>query len=109
MEASSAGSRPSGQVNTRAVAFMKEKGIDIGIQASKGLSDVPAIQWDYVITMGCGDACPALAATHRIDWNLPDPKLLSDDGFREVRNEIEIRVRELVDRMSRKGEAMTIG
>ena len=47
------------------------------------------------VTMGCGDACPSLAR-HRLDWDLPDPKNLDDDGFREVRDRIERQVRELV-------------
>lgn len=88
----SAGSRPSGKVNERAVAFMKEKGVDLSAHASKGLADLPAGRWDAVVTMGCGDACPSLAADRRLDWDLPDPKNLTDEGFRKVRDEIEARV-----------------
>jgi protein-tyrosine-phosphatase len=101
LEAFSAGSKPSGQVNLRAIAFMKEKGIDIGAQESKALTDLPSINWDYIVTMGCGDACPSLPAKSRIDWNLPDPKNLSDDDFRQVRDEIEIRVKNLIEEISR--------
>ena len=100
LEAFSAGSKPSGKVNARAIAFMKEKGIDIGLQESKGLTDLPAIKWDYLVTMGCGDACPALSAKNRIDWDLPDPKNLSDDDFRHVRDEIELRVKNLIDMLN---------
>ncbi len=96
LEAFSAGSKPSGKVNVRAVAFMREKGIEIGAHASKGLTDIPAVKWDYIVTMGCGDACPSLPAKNRIDWNLPDPKNLSDDDFRKVRDDIEARVRDLI-------------
>lgn len=85
----SAGSRPSGQINPRAIQFMQEKGIDLTVQQSKGLDALPAIGWDYIVTMGCGDACPALPAVHRLDWELPDPKHLPDDGFRAVRDRIE--------------------
>ncbi len=94
--AHSAGSRPSGQVNTRAVQFMREKGVDLGLQHSKGLDDLPEIDWDWVVTMGCGDACPHLRAAHRLDWALTDPKHLDDDGFRAVRDRIEELVRELI-------------
>jgi protein-tyrosine-phosphatase len=96
VSAHSAGSKPSGQVNARAVAFMREKDIDLGPQRSKGLDDLPHVRWDYIVTMGCGDACPTLPARHRLDWDLPDPKHLDDAGFRAVRDRIEQLVRELV-------------
>jgi protein-tyrosine-phosphatase len=92
----SAGSRPSGEVDARAIAFMDEKGIDISGQESKGLDDLPEVEWDYVVTMGCGDACPFLPARHRLDWELPDPKALDDQGFRTVRDGIAGRVRDLL-------------
>jgi protein-tyrosine-phosphatase len=92
----SAGSRPSGQVNSRAVQFMREKGVDLTSQLSKGLDDLPRVKWDYIVTMGCGDACPNLPAVHRADWDLPDPKHLDDDGFRTVRDRIEALVRDLI-------------
>lgn len=87
--ACSAGSRPSGQVNPRAIHFMKERGIDLTRQRSKGLDNLPEVPWDYIVTMGCGDACPSLPARHRLDWELPDPKHMDDDGFRAVRDRIE--------------------
>jgi len=95
--AHSAGSRPSGRVNPKAVRFMAERGVDLGEQRSKGLDDLPAdVSWDYVVTMGCGDACPHLRAEHRLDWALPDPKDMEDDGFRAVRDRIEELVRGLI-------------
>jgi protein-tyrosine-phosphatase len=95
--AASAGSRPSGQVNARAVQFMAEKGIDLAIHASKGLDDIPATTtWDYVVTMGCGDACPFVPARHRLDWDLQDPKHLDDAEFRNVRDRIEAEVTALL-------------
>jgi protein-tyrosine-phosphatase len=47
------------------------------------------VKWDYIVTMGCGDACPTLPAVHRLDWELQDPKQLPDDGFRAIRDKIE--------------------
>jgi protein-tyrosine-phosphatase len=88
----SAGSRPSGRVNPRAVEFMQERRVDLAGQRSKGLADLPDVKWDYIVTMGCGDACPALPAAHRLDWDLPDPGHLPDDGFRAVRDRIEALV-----------------
>jgi arsenate reductase (thioredoxin) len=92
----SAGSRPSVQVDPRAVQFMREKGIDLTAQRSKGLDDLPSVRWDYLVTMGCGDACPHLPARNRLDWDLTDPKRLEDDGFRAVRDRIEHLVRDLI-------------
>jgi protein-tyrosine-phosphatase len=96
VDAYSAGSRPSGQVNPRAVRFMAEKAVDLTQQRSRGIPELPALEWDYVVTMGCGDECPYLPARHRRDWDLPDPKHLSDDAFREVRDEIEGLVKALI-------------
>lgn len=93
----SAGSKPSGKVHPSAVRLMAERGIDIGAQVSKGLDQVPSgVIWDQIVTMGCGDACPSVPARTRVDWNVPDPKDLDDEGFRRVRDEIERRVREIV-------------
>jgi protein-tyrosine-phosphatase len=92
----SAGSRPSGEVNARAIAFMKEAGVDISTHESKGLDDLPQLKWDYIVTMGCGDACPTLPARHRLDWDLPDPKQLDDSGFRSVRDRIRAEVQALI-------------
>lgn len=96
MEASSAGSKPSGQVNPRAVEFMKERGIDLTAHGSKGLSDLPQKSWDYVITMGCGDACPFVPSRRKEDWGIPDPKHLPPDEFRKVRDLIESKVKALI-------------
>jgi protein-tyrosine-phosphatase len=97
--AASAGSRPSDSVDFRAIRLMKEKGIDLASQRSKGLDELPAgTEWEFIVTMGCGDACPHLPARHRLDWDLPDPKALDDEGFRRVRDRIEALVRGLLAR-----------
>jgi protein-tyrosine-phosphatase len=92
----SAGSRPSGRVNPRAIAFMKEVGYDLSLHTSKSLADIPAEEYAVAVTMGCGDSCPLVRAQRREDWNIPDPKNLPDDEFRQVRDLIERRVRELI-------------
>jgi arsenate reductase (thioredoxin) len=96
VEAASAGSEPSGEINPRTVRFMAEKGISLEGHRSNSLDEIPPGTWDTVVTMGCGDACPWVPARHREDWDLPDPKNLDDAGFRAVRDEIETRVRKLV-------------
>ncbi len=92
----SAGSRPSGQINPRAIRLMAEKGIDLTVQLSKGLDELPGVEWDYIVTMGCGDACPTLPARHRLDWELPDPRHLPDEQVRAVRDRIEALVAALL-------------
>jgi len=96
----SAGSRPSGTVNPRAVAFMREAGVDISRHESKSLADLGDAQFDAAVTMGCGDACPTLRAARRIDWQIPDPKNLPDEQFRAVRDQIETYVRALLDELA---------
>ena len=96
----SAGSRPSGRVNPKAIAAMRERGYDLAGHRSKGLDEVDG-PFDYVITMGCGEECPYVAAERREDWALPDPKALPPDEFNRVRDEIERRVKELIDEVRR--------
>jgi arsenate reductase len=99
IQACSAGSRPSGQINPKAVAVMAELGYDLGSHSSKSLSEIPQIRYDYVITMGCGDECPFIPAVHHEDWDLPDPKMLPLEDFRQVRDQIGERVKELAARI----------
>jgi protein-tyrosine-phosphatase len=92
----SAGSRPSGQINAKAIIVMKEVGYDLTTHASKGLDELPALEFDAAITMGCGDECPNVRAKVRADWGIPDPKHLPPEEFRQVRDQIGERVRELL-------------
>jgi protein-tyrosine-phosphatase len=96
VQAYSAGSRPSGRVNPRAVQFMRERGVDLLTQHSKSLTEIPDLEYDVAVTMGCGDECPLVRARRREDWNIPDPKELSADEFRGVRDLIEQKVRALL-------------
>jgi arsenate reductase (thioredoxin) len=94
VEAFSAGSRPSGVVNPKAIASMKELGYDLSTHRSKSLDDLPGGEFDFVATMGCGDACPWIAAKLKLDWSIPDPKHLEPAEFRKVRDVIRRRVAE---------------
>ena len=96
VDAHSAGSKPSGRVNPRAVQFMAEKGYDLSSHTSKSLDAFNGTHITAAVTMGCGDYCPLVIADRREDWNVPDPKDLPDDGFREVRDLIERKVSELI-------------
>jgi protein-tyrosine-phosphatase len=96
IEAFSAGSRPSGRVNPKAIAGMKEIGYDLGTHTSKGLEGFNGKEFDAAVTMGCGDECPLVIARQRVDWKIPDPREMSPDQFREVRDLIEAKVIELI-------------
>lgn len=96
IEAYSAGSRPSGRVNPKAIASMKELGYDLSTHASKSLQEVPQDGYDFVVTMGCGDECPWIPAKERIDWQIPDPREMEPDEFRKVRDLIGAKVKEIL-------------
>ena len=100
VEAYSAGSRPSGKINPKAIASMSELGYDLSTHDSKSLDEIPAIQFDYVVTMGCGDACPWVPAIQRIDWQIPDPREMDPKDFNAVRNLISEKVQELISNMN---------
>lgn len=91
----SAGSEPSGTVNPKAIRSMGEIGIDLTSQRSHGFEKVPT-DIDIVVTMGCGDACPIVPAKQRVDWNIPDPKLLPPEAFNEIRDTIAEHVSKLL-------------
>ena len=96
VEAHSAGSRAAGVVHPRAVAAMRELGYDLTRHRSKSLDALPQVEWDAVVTMGCGDACPNVRARQREDWAIPDPRDLSSEEFRQVRDMIEAKVQDLL-------------
>ncbi|QEG32539.1 Arsenate-mycothiol transferase ArsC2 [Gemmata obscuriglobus] len=96
VEASSAGSRPSGRVNPRAVEFMKEVGYDLTTHTSKSLADFNGQNIDVAVTMGCGDECPHVRAGRREEWQIPDPKEMPPERYREVRDLIERKVKDLL-------------
>jgi protein-tyrosine-phosphatase len=97
VEAYSAGSRPSGRVNPRAVEFMAERGYDLTAHRSKGLTDLPATEFDAVVGMGCGDeGCPLVKARRHEEWGIPNPKDMPPEEYREVRDQIEAKVKELL-------------
>jgi arsenate reductase len=100
LEIYSAGSHPSGVVNPKAVESMKEIGYDLSRHGSKSLSEVPNVEYDAVVTMGCGDKCPFVRAKRREDWKVLDPKNMSPEEFRKVRDEIERKVANLLTTLS---------
>jgi protein-tyrosine-phosphatase len=98
IEAYSAGSKPSGIVNPKAIAAMAELGYDLSKHDSKNLDEVKAFApFDAVVTMGCGDACPWMPAKQFMDWQIPDPKHMEPKEFNEVRDVIKTKVEELLN------------
>ena len=98
VNAYSAGSRPSGRINPKAIAAMKELGYDLSAHDSKSLDDIPNVVHDYAITMGCGDACPMVNAKNREDWNIPDPRDMDETEFGKVRDLIGSKVKDLLQK-----------
>jgi arsenate reductase len=96
IEAYSAGSRPSGVINPRAVAAMQEFGYDLNAHHSKSLGALPDVEFDCVITMGCGDECPHIRARTRADWALADPRDMPPAEYHAVRNTIREKVQTLL-------------
>ena len=107
----SAGSHPSGRVHAAAIELMKERHLSLAGQYSKGVDQVPPRAWDAVVTMGCGDACPTVRATRRLDWAIPDPVAVSVEDARRIRDDLLQRVRalhhEMVDKPRAPGQDKT--
>lgn len=97
VKAYSSGSKPSGVVNPKAIASMSDVGYDLSVHASKSLDDIPDIDYEYAITMGCGDECPLVKARHRQDWQIPDPKHMDTTEFAKVRDLIKSNVCKLIE------------
>ena len=101
VEAYSAGSKPSGMINPKAIAAMKELGYDLSTHHSKSLEEAKAYApFDVVVTMGCGVACPWMPAKKFVDWQIPDPRNMNEDDFRKVRDGIEEKVKALLKELA---------
>jgi arsenate reductase (thioredoxin) len=96
VEVRSAGSLPAGEINPAAVEAMKEVGVDISEQKPKILTTEAVQASDYVITMGCGDACPVFPGKKYLDWTLDDPAGRGLDAIRPIRDEIKARIEALI-------------
>jgi protein-tyrosine-phosphatase len=99
IEAFSAGSYPSGSVNPKAIESMRELGYDLSAHRSKSIGDLRDVDFDLVVTMGCGDACPFVRAKHREEWDIPDPKNLPPNDFRAGRDLIESKIKTLLAKL----------
>lgn len=97
IESYSAGSRASGKVNDKAIKSMHKVAYDLSTHQSQSLNDIPDVEYDFAITMGCGDECPFVVANQRQDWAIPDPKHMDDLEFDKIRDVIEEKVLSLIN------------
>ncbi|MGW1498070.1 arsenate reductase ArsC [Streptomyces mirabilis] len=105
IEVRSAGSIPGEQVNPAAVEAMREVGVDIAGRQPKLLTTEAVQASDYVITMGCGDACPVFPGKKYLDWALEDPAGKGVESVRPIRDEIKARVENLIGEIDARQEA----
>ncbi len=99
IEAYSAGCRPLGRVHPKVVEAMRELGYDLTAHQSKSLADLPDVEFDVAVTMGCGDVAQPLRAKAREDWNVPCPKEMPTQQFRAARDLIGEKVKALLGRL----------
>lgn len=95
----SAGTQPGTDINPMARAVMLEEGIDLSTAKPEKLSDEKVLESDYVITMGCGDACPYFPGKTYLDWPLTDPKDQPIEVVRGIRDDIKAKVEELIEKI----------
>ena len=100
LEVYSGGSSPSSKIDPLVIEVMKEKGIDLSGKRPKGLNDLPPVEMDYLVTMGCEETCPAVLAKQVIEWQIPDPKGKPIEVFRQLRDLIEEKVRTLLNEIA---------
>ena len=97
IEAFSAGSKPSGTVNQKAIDSMKEINYDLSNHRSKDINIFKNDKFDVVVTMGCGDKCPWVNTDKHIEWDIPDPKYLDRKEFRLIRQKISNHIQRLIN------------
>jgi arsenate reductase len=95
----SAGSAPGETLNPAVVDVMRESGFDISNEVPTRLTESMGLSADVIVTMGCGDACPAYLGKRYVDWELPDPAGKTLEQIRPIRDDIEGRVRALIDEL----------
>jgi arsenate reductase (thioredoxin) len=99
VEVRSAGSDPGSDLNPAVVTLLEERGLDPRHEFPKALTDADALESDLIVTMGCGDTCPVYPGKRSVDWDLEDPADLGVEDVRPIVDEIDRRVRSLLERL----------
>lgn len=97
VEVRSAGSDPGSELNASVVTLLEERGLDPSHEFPKALTDADALESDLIVTMGCGDTCPVYPGKRYLDWDLEDPAGLGVERVRPIVEEIDRRVRTLLE------------
>jgi|TARA_X000000950_G_C13675976_1_gene561938 protein-tyrosine-phosphatase len=92
LQAFSAGSNPAKTINPKAINSLARKGIVLKNKKPKNVLAYEGQDFEFCVTMGCGDACPAFLSAETIDWNIPDPKHMNDSEFDQIRDLIEKKI-----------------
>lgn len=100
LEVYSAGSKPAGKINEKAVKAMAVLGYDLTTHQSTNINQLENIKFDVIISMGCGDDCPNIEASIREDWQIPDPKNLTEADYWTIRDYIKIKVKQIITDIS---------
>lgn len=103
-EARSAGTTPGPQVHPEVVEVMREVGVDLSSRTPQRLTEEGARWAEVVVTLGCGDPCPAIPGARHLEWEIPDPRGLPLDEVRRIRDEIRRRVSDLIRELDRHSE-----
>ncbi len=103
VEVRSAGSDPGSQLNPSVVAVLRQRGLDTSKEFPKPLTDDDAKEADVVVTMGCGDTCPFYPGKRYLDWEVEDPAGLPVEQVRPIVDDIDGRVRALLDELVQAG------
>ena len=103
VEVRSAGSEPGEHLNPSVVAILRERGLDTEREFPKPLTDADAREADVIVTMGCGDTCPWYPGKRYVDWDLTDPAGKTVDEVRPIVDDIDRRVRHLLDELVATG------
>lgn len=93
----SAGTDPAGKVHSEVLEAMEEIGIDLSCATPRKLTAELAQQVQVLVTMGCGETCPAIPGLVREDWQIPDPKGQSQERVKEIRDHVASRIRVFIE------------
>ena len=91
LKAFSAGSSPSKEINPKAIRSLKKMGV-VHEGKTKSIGQLEGKQYDYIVGMGCGDACPTIPGAQILEWSIPDPKLFESKQFNKIRDMIKQKI-----------------